>query len=93
MRSKDFFSEIYYADENVMENEGNEEVISISHALPTWSHVINNLIMLFARALVLNSSLRAEFFYLWTSLRGWGHKAKILSLSLAFYSKAPVQGD
>ena len=41
MRSeKHFFSEFYYPDEIVTENEGNVEVHCISRALPTWSHII-----------------------------------------------------
>ena len=54
MRSeKHFFSEFYYPDEIVTENEGNVEVHSISRALPIWSHIIKkNLITLFARALL-----------------------------------------
>ena len=52
MRSEeDFFSEFDYPDKIVTENEGNVEVLSISRALPIWSHIINNLITLFARAL------------------------------------------
>ena len=31
---EDFFSEFYYPDEFVTENEGNVEVLSISRALP-----------------------------------------------------------
>ena len=34
MSSEDFFSEFYYPDEIVMENEGSVEVVSISLALP-----------------------------------------------------------
>ena len=35
MRSEeDFFSQFYYPDEIVTENEGNVEVLSISRALP-----------------------------------------------------------
>ena len=35
MRSEeDFFSEFYYANEILTENEGNVEVLSISRALP-----------------------------------------------------------
>ena len=49
---EDFFSEFYYPDEIVTENEGNVEVLSISRTLPIWSHIINNLITLFARALL-----------------------------------------
>ena len=45
---EDFFSEFYFPDKIVMENE----VLSISRALPIWSHVINNLITLFACALL-----------------------------------------
>ena len=53
MRSEeDFFSEFYHPDEIFTENEGNVEVLSISHALSIWSHIINNLITLFARALL-----------------------------------------
>ena len=48
MDSEDFFSEFYHPDEIVTENEGNEEVLSILHALPIWSHLINNLITLLA---------------------------------------------
>ena len=47
-----FFSEFYYPDEIVTKNEGNVEVFSISRALPVWSRIINNLITLFARALL-----------------------------------------
>ena len=36
--------------------------------------------------------LRAEIFYLWTSPSSSVHKAKILSLSLEFCSKALVRG-
>ena len=44
MRSeKHFFSEFYYPDEIVTENEGNVEVHSISRALPIWSHIIKKL--------------------------------------------------
>ena len=49
---EDFFSEFYYPNEIVTENEGNVEVLSVLHALPIWSHAINNLITLFARALL-----------------------------------------
>ena len=52
MRSEDFFSEFDYPDKIVTENEGRVEVLSISRALPVWSHIINNLITLFARALL-----------------------------------------
>ena len=53
MRSvEDLFSEFYYSDEIVMENEGNVEVLSVSRALPIWSHIVNNLITLIARALL-----------------------------------------
>ena len=53
MRSaEDFFSEFDYPDKIVAENEGNVKVLSISHALPVWNHIINNLIALFARALL-----------------------------------------
>ena len=45
---ENFFSEFYYPDEI----EGNVEVLSISHALTIWSPIINNLIALFARALL-----------------------------------------
>ena len=49
MRSEeDFFSEFYYPDEIVTENEGIVEVLSTSGALPIWSHIIYNLITLFA---------------------------------------------
>ena len=34
MNSEDFFSEFYYPDETVTVNEGPEEVLSISRALP-----------------------------------------------------------
>ena len=50
MRSEDFFSEFDDPDEIVAENEGNVEILSISRALPVWSHIIINLITLFARA-------------------------------------------
>ena len=36
-----FFSEFYYLDEIVTKNEGNEEVLSMSRALPIWSHACN----------------------------------------------------
>ena len=52
MRSEDFFSEFYYPDEIVTENEGSVEVLYISRTLPIWRHIINNLIVLFARALL-----------------------------------------
>ena len=52
MHSEDFFSEFYYPDESVTENEDNVEVLSIPHTLPIWSHMINNLITLFAWALL-----------------------------------------
>ena len=44
MRSEeDFFSELFfYSDEIVTENEGKVEVLSISPALPIWSHIINS---------------------------------------------------
>ena len=45
-------SEFYYPDEIVTENEGNVEVLSISRALPIRSHIINNLLTLFALALL-----------------------------------------
>ena len=48
---EDFFSEFYYTDKIVTENEGNVGVLSISRPLPVGSHIINNLIALFARAL------------------------------------------
>ena len=51
IRSEDFFSEFYYPDEIVTENEGNV-VLSISRALPVWSHTLNNFITLFTRALL-----------------------------------------
>ena len=53
MRSEeDFFSEFYYPDEIVTENEGNVEFLSIQCALPIRSHITNNLITLFARTLL-----------------------------------------
>ena len=53
MRSKkDFISESYFPDEIVTEIEGNVEDLSISRALHIRSHIINNLITLFARALL-----------------------------------------
>ena len=49
MRSEEvFFSQFYYSSKIATENV---EVLSIS-ALPIWSHIINNLITLFARALL-----------------------------------------
>ena len=50
MRPEDFFSEFYYPDEIVTENEGNVKALPVSRALPIWNHIINNLITLFARA-------------------------------------------
>ena len=47
---EDFFSEFYYSDEIVMENEGSVEVFSISRTLTIWSHIIDNFITLFAWA-------------------------------------------
>ena len=35
---ENFFSEFYYPDKIVTENEGNVKVLSISRALPIWSH-------------------------------------------------------
>ena len=53
MRSEeDFFSEFYYPDEIVTENEGNVEFLSIQCALPIRCHITNNLITLFARTLL-----------------------------------------
>jgi len=53
MRSEeDFFSEFYYPDEIVTENEGNVEFLSIQCAFPIRSHITNNLITLFARTLL-----------------------------------------
>ena len=52
MSSEDFFSEFYYPDKIAPENEGNVEVLSTFNALSIWSHVINNLITLFVRALL-----------------------------------------
>ena len=49
---EDFFSEFHYPDKIVTENEGNVEILSISRALPVWSHIINKLKTLFARALL-----------------------------------------
>ena len=50
MSSKeDFFSEFYCPEEILMENEGNVEVLSISHALSIWSQIteqLNNLVCL-----------------------------------------------
>ena len=51
MRSEDFFFEFYYPDEIVKEIETMQK-FAISRALPLWSHIINNLITLFARALL-----------------------------------------
>ena len=68
---EDLFSEFYYPDAIVTENEVIVEVLSISRALPISSHIIKNLITLFARALLL----RAETSDLWTSPRGSVHKA------------------
>ena len=58
-----FFSWFYYPDEIVTENEGYVEFFSFLHALLIWSHIINNLI-LFARALLQNFRLRAEFLFM-----------------------------
>ena len=53
MRSEDhLFSEFYYPDKIVTENEGTVEILYISRALSAWSHIINNLITLFARVLL-----------------------------------------
>ena len=41
MSSEDFLSEFHYPDEILTENESNLEVLSISRALPIWSHIIN----------------------------------------------------
>ena len=37
---EDFFSEFYYPDKTVTENEGNVEVLSISRALPIYQWVM-----------------------------------------------------
>ena len=53
MRSEeDLFSEFDYPDKIVTKNEGNVEILSLSRALPVFSHIINNLITLYARALL-----------------------------------------
>ena len=89
---EDLFSEFLLYWRNGDENEVNVEVLSISPALPIWSHIIDNLITLFAWALLWNSRIRAKSFALLTSPRGSVHKAKVSSLSLQFYSKALVRG-
>ena len=53
MRSEeDLFSEFDYPDKIVTENEGIVEALSFSRPLPIWSHIIHNLKILFARALL-----------------------------------------
>ena len=37
---EDLFSEFYYPNEMLTENEGNVEVLSISRTLPVWCHII-----------------------------------------------------
>ena len=54
-----FFSEFYYPDEIVTENEGNVEVLSISRVLPIWSAIINTFITLFGWDFL---SLSLEFY-------------------------------
>ena len=88
--SEDFFSEFYYPNEIVTENEGNLEVLSILCALPIWSHnkQLNSLVCSgFTVKLVWT-----EIFDLLTSPRGSVHKAKISSLSLELHSKALARG-
>ena len=47
MRSKDFFSEFYYPDEILMENEGNVEVQFARFAfLKSYNTQLNNLVCL-----------------------------------------------
>ena len=52
MRSEDFFPEFYYADEIVPENEGIMKKVSLFRALCLPKATINNLITLFAGALL-----------------------------------------
>ena len=49
---EDFFTEFFYPEEIVTDNVGKVEVLSISCALPIWSHIINNLIIFLARGLL-----------------------------------------
>ena len=50
---EDFYSKLFdYPDKIVIDNEGNVGVLSISRALPVWSHIIKIIITFFARALL-----------------------------------------
>ena len=49
---EEFFSVFYYPDQIVTENEGIVEILYILQALAICHSTINNLITLFARALL-----------------------------------------